>query len=275
MMLESVLVKQVTTKEELEKVFDLEREIWQDTYEPMHQMLKEDLNSILLVGAYLEGELIGFSYGDGDRSSEGVLYSHLLGIKRQYREIGVGELLKLKQKELADELGYTKCQWLFEPLEARTAYLYFTKLRAYGTAYIENREPEMGEASAIPTDRLIVEWNIQDEDHIRWDAKIDELKDSAAEIVPSSLTIVGLPVLDSEHQFDSDISYLKDAYTLAIPSSFMKIKVESPSLAEDWRYKTHTIFQTLFRQGYMIVCLIPTNEHVSHYLFVKRTLFAM
>lgn len=273
MMLESVAVKRITTKEELEKVFGLEQEIWQEVYEPMHQMLKEEINHTLLVGAYLEGELIGFSYGD--RASEGFLYSHLLGIKRQYREMGVGELLKLKQKELADELGYTKCQWLFEPLEARTAYLYFTKLRAYGTSYIENREPEMGETSAISPDRLVVEWNITDEDHLRWDAKIEELKDMALEIVPSSLTIVGLPVLDSEHQFDSAISYLKDAYTLAIPSSFMKIKVESPALAEDWRYKTRIIFQTLFQQGYMIVCLAPTNEHVSHYLFVKRTLFAM
>lgn len=273
MMLESVIVKQLKTPEELEMVFALEQEIWQDTYTPMHQMLKEDADKTLLVGAYLEDKLIGFSYGD--RTTEGILFSHLLGIKREYREIGVGELLKLKQKELADDLGYTKCQWMFEPLEARTAYLYFTKLRAYGTGYTENQRPEMGGTSAIPTDRLVVEWNITDEDYLRWDAKIDELKEEATEIAPSSLTIVGLPVLDIEHQFDRDISYLKDAYTLAIPSNFIKVKIESPSLAEDWRYKTRTVFQTLFAQGYMIVCLTQTNEHVSHYLFVKRALFAM
>jgi predicted GNAT superfamily acetyltransferase len=273
MMLESVIVKQLETFEEQEKVFELEQEIWRGTYKPMHQMLKEDTERTLVVGAYLEGKLIGFSYGD--RTEEGILYSHLLGIKREHREIGVGELIKLKQKELADNLGYTKCQWLFEPLEARPAYLYFTKLRAYGTAYIENQEPEMGGPSPIPTDRLVVEWNITDEDHVRWDAKIDELKEEAAEIVPSSFTIVGLPVLDIENQFDRNISYLKDAYTLAIPSSFIKINIESPSLAEDWRYKTRTIFQTLFQQGYMVVCLTQTNEHVSHYLFVKRALFAM
>lgn len=272
-MLETVVVKQLKAAEEMEKVFELEQEIWQDTYEPMHRMLKEDADRSLVVGAYLDGELIGFSYGD--QTEEGILFSRLLGIKREYREIGIGELLKLKQKELADELGYKKCKWLFEPLEARSAHLYFTKLRTYGIAYYEDQESEMGVPYSIPIDRLLVEWDITDEDHLRWDAKIEELMEEAAEIVPWSLTIVGLPVLDIDHNFDRNISYLKDAYTLAIPSSFLKINIESPSLAEDWRYKTRAVFQTLFQQGYMVVCLKQTNEHISHYLFVKRTLFAL
>ena len=31
------------------------------------------------------------------------------------------------------------------------------------------------------------------------------------------------------------------------------MKVESPSLAEDWRYKVRTILTTLFEQNYAIV----------------------
>lgn len=272
-MLELVMVKQLETAAEMENILELEKEIWRGPYEPMHQMLKNDAERTLVIGAYLKDELIGFCYGD--QTEDDTLSSHLLGIKREYREMGVGELLKLKQKEIAGERGYTKCKWMFEPLEAHTAHLYFTKLRAYGAAYYENREPEMGAPLDIPADRLLVEWDVVDEDHLRWDAKIDELKEEAVEIVPWSLNVVGLPVLDIEHQFDRSISYLKDAYTLAIPMNFMKINIESPSLAEDWRYKTRAVFQTLFQQGYIVVCLAQTNEHVSHYLFVKRTLFAL
>ncbi|MGM9951308.1 MAG: GNAT family N-acetyltransferase [Lysinibacillus sp.] len=272
-MLELVMVKQLETAEEMENMLELEREIWRGTYEPMHQMLKKDAERTLVIGAYLKDELIGFCYGD--QAEEGILYSHLLGIKREYREMGVGELLKLKQKELAGERGHLKCKWMFEPLEARAAHLYFTKLRAYGTAYYENREPEMEASSGISTDRMLAEWDVADDDHLRWDAKIDELQEEAGEIVPWSLNVVGLPVLDMERQFDPGISYLKDAYTIAIPMNLMKIHIESPALAEDWRYKTRAVFQTLFQQGYIIVCLAQTNEHVGHYLFVKRTLFAL
>ena len=272
-MLELVMVKQLETAAEMESIFELEKEIWQDSYGPMHQSLKDHGAHPLVVGAYLEDELIGFCYGD--QAEEGVLYSHLLGIKREYREMGIGELLKLKQKELADEQGYLKCRWMFEPLEARAAHLYFTKLRAYGTGYHENREPEMGASFGMPADRLLAEWEVADDDHLRWDAKIEELQEEAVEIVPWSLNVIGLPVLDKEQQFDRSISYLKDAYTLAIPMSLMKIGIESPALAEDWRYKTRAVFQTLFQQGYVIICLSQTNEHVSHYLFVKRALFAL
>lgn len=269
-MLESVVVKQLTTNEQFEQVLALEQEIWQQSYEPMHTALKKASSKTLVIGAYLDDQLIGFNYSE--RVSEHLLYSYLLGIKREFREVGVGELIKLKQKEIAEEWGLTKCKLLFEPLEARIAHLNLTKLRGYSTSYYENREAEIGETVVSPVDRLEVELDVADHDHLRWDAKVEELQDEVMEIVPWSLNVVGLPVLG---EFDIEVSNLKDAYTLPIPTYMAKLAIESPSLAEDWRYKTRAIFKTLFEQGYAVMQLVPTNEHVSHYLFVKRSLFAL
>ena len=277
-MLESVVVKELQTIEEIEEVRQLEQEIWASECVPVHQIVSSINNGGLVLGAYLRNELIGFTYGNaGFEDGEPYLYSHMLGIKREFRELGVGELIKHRQKEIAGEMGYVKSKWTFDPLEARNGYLNFTKLRTYSKTYLPNYYGELNDSfnKLLPSDRILVEWNINDGDYLRWDLKIEELLEEAVEIVPWSLSIVGLPILDKDQIFDRNISFIKDAYLLPVPVSFQKIKVESPSLAEDWRYKTRTIFQTLFSQGYAVVHLTQKNEHVGHYLFVKSSLFAL
>ena len=139
-----------------------------------------------------------------------------------------------------------------------------------------NYDGELNDSNkSLPSDRIVVEWNIHDGDYLRWDSKIEELIDEAVEVVPWSLNSVGLPVLDQDQAFNHNTSFLKDAYLLPVPVNFQKIKVEGPSLAEDWRYKTRTIFKTLFSQGYAVVHLTHKNEHVGYYLFVKSSLFAL
>lgn len=277
-MLESVVVKRLNTIEQIEEARQLERDIWATDCVPVHQIISIINNGGLIIGAYLDEELIGFNYShpafvDG----EVYLYSHLLGIKREFRELGVGELLKLQQKELAAELGYEKCKWTFDPLEARNGYLNFSKLRVYAQQYIANCYGELTDPfnRLLPSDRLLAEWHLNEEDFLRWDTQIEELLEDAGELVPWKLSIVGLPILDNDNSFNAEISYLKDAYLLPIPSNFQKIKIESPPLAEDWRYKTRAIFQEMFNQGFIVVYLKPENEHISQYLFVKRSLFAL
>ena len=277
-MLKSVEVKQLQTIEEIEEVRQLERAIWATECVPIHQSVSSIHNGGFVLGAYLSNELIGFNYSNaGFVNGEPYLYSHLLGIKREFRELGVGEFIKLHQKEVAAEMGYEKCKWTFDPLEARNGYLNFTKLRTYAQTYLPNYYGQLNDPfnQSLSSDRIVVEWNLNDEDYLRWDSKIEELIEEAVEIIPWSLSVVGLPMLDKEHAFDRTISFIKDAYLLPVPVSFQKIKIESPPLAEDWRYKTRTIFQALFSQGYTVVYLTPKNEHVNHYLFVKRSLFAL
>ena len=277
-MLESVVVKELQTIEEIEEVRQLEREIWASECVPVHQIVSSINNGGLVLGAYLKNELIGFNYGNaGFGEGEPYLYSHMLGIKREFRELGVGELIKHRQKEIAEEMGYAKSKWTFDPLEARSGYLNFTKLRTYSKTYLPNYYGQLEDPfnKLLPSDRILVEWNINDGDYLRWDSKIEELKEEALEIIPWSLNLVGLPMLDKDYVFDRHLSFIKDAYLLPVPLSFQKIKVESPALAEDWRYKTRTIFQALFSQGYAVVHLTQKNEHVAHYLFVKSSLFAL
>lgn len=277
-MLKSVVVKELTTLEQIEEARELEYMIWATERIPAHQTIAFSRNGGFVIGAYLGEELIGFNYScPGFVDGEVYLYSHLLGVKREYREQGVGELIKMFQKEIAIERGYTKCKWLFDPLEARNAYLNFSKLGVFSDTYIANCYGELEDPfnRLLPTDRVFVEWQLVDNDYLRWNAKVEELFEEAQPILEWSLNVADLPVLDPQEAFRKDKTYAESAYLLPTPYYFQKIKIENPTLAEDWRYKTRETLQTLFAQGYLIIHLAKDNAHVNQYLLVKRSLFAL
>ena len=252
--------------------------IWAVGSIPVHQTIATMRNGGIVLGAYLNDELIGFNYScPGYMDEQVYLYSHMLGVKRTYREQGVGELMKIFLKDIASDLGYRNCRWTFDPLEARSGFLNFSKLRGHSDTYIPNCYGELEDPfnRALPTDRLCVEWQLVDNDYLRWDSKVEELLDEAMPIVNWSLNTVGLPMLDEEKKFQANEALTRDAYTLPIPAIFQKIKVESPALADDWRYKTRHILQAMFEQGYKIIHLSKENAHVCKYLLVKRSLFAL
>ena len=277
-MLEEIVVKKLQTIEQFQEMQQLEQDIWNRASISVTQLIAVSNNGGIVLGAYKDTELVGINYAfPAFQNGETYLYSLILGVKRKYREKGIGELLKIHLKEYALENGYDKCLWVFDPLESRNAYLNFTKLRAYAYQYIPNFYGELEDPFSInlPTDRLFICWYLNDSDYLRWDEQMDELMESAEEIVPWQKTIAGLPMLDAENQFDVNLSYINDSYLLAVPTNFQKLKVESSALAEDWRYKTRTIILTMFSQGYAIAKLVRKDNHVNMYVFVKKSLLAI
>ncbi|MCT6925977.1 GNAT family N-acetyltransferase [Metasolibacillus sp.] len=276
-MLESVQIKQVEALEELEQIRQLEQAICGEAT-PIYQLTAYMQNGGFILGAYIEAQLIGFNYSyAGFADEEYYLYSHLTAVARDYREQGVAELLKLYQKDIARAYGYKKCKWIIDPLEAIHGQGSFTKLRGYTSTYKKDVQGPLQESynSKIPSDRLVVERLLNDDDIARWDAQIEELLEGAQELVEWSYTVDGLPMLNKQAPFDATLNYYSDAYLVPIPQYFSKIKIENLALAEDWRYKTRTIFETLFKQGYAIVHLVKGQEPMHFYLFVKKSLFAL
>lgn len=274
-MLEQVCIKKLTTSSELGEVQRLNAGIWGSQAIPSHQLLATVHNGGLILGAYLEGRLIGFNYCFvGFNEGQIYLHSHMIGVEKSYREQGIGELLKHAQQEYAKENHFKLVQWLFDPLESRMANLSFSKLNAvshhYENDYYGSLEDDFNEE--LPSDRIGVEWWVV---RNQVDDCLDELEEEAAEIVPWSLTVTGLPVLDAESTFQANQSFYKDAYFLAIPQHLQKMKIESPKLAEDWRYKVRAILTTLFAQGYAIVRVSKQKEYVHFYLLVRRSLLAL
>ena len=88
------------------------------------------------------------------------LHSHMLGVLAEYRNQGVGRMLKLRQREDALERGIGLVEWTFDPLELKNAFFNMERLGAIVRRYVENQygtttSPLHG---GLPTDRCVAEW---------------------------------------------------------------------------------------------------------------------
>ena len=88
------------------------------------------------------------------------LHSHMLGVLSDYRNAGVGRMLKSAQREDALARGIRLIEWSFDPFEAKNAYFNLELLGAIVRTYVPNMygisaSPLHGD---LPTDRCIAEW---------------------------------------------------------------------------------------------------------------------
>ena len=111
--------------------------------------------------------IVGFLFSlpgvkSGDEEPRPYLHSHMLAVKENYRNRGLGTRLKLEQRLEALSRGIQHIEWTFDPLEIKNAFLNICKLGAIIRAY----EVDFYGASSsrlqggLPTDRLVAEWEL-------------------------------------------------------------------------------------------------------------------
>ena len=114
------------------------------------------------MGAFDSGRMVGFLLAiPGLKPGGGTyMHSHMLGVLADYRNKGVGRMLKLKQREDAMQRGIKLVEWTFDPLELKNAFFNMERLGAIVRRYVENQygtttSPLHG---GLPTDRCVAEW---------------------------------------------------------------------------------------------------------------------
>ncbi|NRG48364.1 GNAT family N-acetyltransferase [Bacillus sp. CRN 9] len=261
-------VKSLTTIEDMKVVQKLEAEVWEMEPIPIHQTITAVKNGGIMLGAFYNGELVGFSYGfPGFDRGKSFLCSHMLGIHKNHRDKGIGALLKEAQKEEAIRLGYELIRWTFDPLQSRNGYLNLSKLKGICNDYAVNCYGEMedGINKGLPSDRFNIEWWIRSQ-HVN-----DNLHNYSEPVRPFrwELTEEGFPILtnidgDMRNIVDSD-----DVVSIPIPLQFNELKVANPALALQWRKNTRAIFQTFFSKGYTAFSMTKENE-IIYMNLIKR-----
>lgn len=258
-------IRELHTNEEMKLVQKLDDTVWKGDSIPTHQTITAIKNGGIMVGAFLQEELVGFSYSfAGFLNGKSYLCSHSMGIHPDHRNKGIGSRLKAAQKKAAQEMGYHLITWTYDPLETRNGYLNLSKLRAICSTYEENCYGELDDGlnSGLPTDRFKVEWWINSE-HVNGEPlNVPDAK----HMFSWTLTDNGLPALAN-----IDFTLHNEPVLVPVPANFQALKSQDSGLALDWRMKTRDIFQTLFGQGYTAVLLRKTSkEPVHYYVLVKK-----
>lgn len=165
----SITIRKCEALDEMRACFALQKEVWKFTdaeLVPVRMFVVATKIGGQVMGAFDGPEMIGFALAiPGMRAGHCYLHSHMLAVRQQYRNSGLGRRLKLFQREDALARGFELMEWTFDPLEIKNAYLNIEKLGAIARRYNVNQygitsSPLQG---GLPSDRLVAEWWIKSE----------------------------------------------------------------------------------------------------------------
>jgi predicted GNAT superfamily acetyltransferase len=161
---DSVVIRRCQGLEELRACVALQKEVWNFTdadLVPLRMFVVAEKIGGQVMGAFEGQQMVGFALSlPGSRSGHTYLHSHMLAVRKDHRNSGLGRRLKLLQREDALVRGIELIEWTFDPLEIKNAYLNIEKLGAIARRYNINQygitsSPLQG---GLPSDRLIAEW---------------------------------------------------------------------------------------------------------------------
>ena len=122
---EKILIRTADVSSDFETCVDLQQAIWGystiDTVpEQMFVVAKKTGGQVLLA---LDAEsAVGFALTFvGWKEGRLYLHSHMVGVRPEYQDRGVGRLLKVAQREDALSRGIDLIEWTFDPLQLKNA----------------------------------------------------------------------------------------------------------------------------------------------------------
>lgn len=243
-------IRAVSGPEELRACEDLQVEVWgysEREVVPKNELLAAVRSGGSLLGAFEGATLVGFAYGmAGWDGAEAYLSSRLLAVRESSRSRGLGERLKLAQRDDARRIGYAKIRWTQDPLQAANARLNFAKLgataRSYKLDYYGSTSSPLH--GSLPTDRLELEWDLS-KDTTATSGALPRLTGSEVLLLDRS---------DDERPRPIPRELAADAKALLvrIPRAFPALLAADKELALAWRLATRRAFQEAFAAGFAI-----------------------
>jgi predicted GNAT superfamily acetyltransferase len=263
------VIKVLESPDDMTAVEALQRAVWpgsETDVVPAHMLITAVHNGGLLVGAFVNEQLVGFVFGfpgieftpDGPRPKH---CSHMMGIHPAQRDAGIGFALKRAQWQMVRHQGLDHITWTYDPLLSRNAYLNIAKLGAVCNTYRRSEYGDMrdGLNAGLPSDRFLVDWWINTRrvdrrlsKRARRPLKLDDFSKAELQPLYSLQLQTGQLPRPPEHFLPLD-----DNLTLAeIPSDFSMLKDADFALARDWRFFTREVFETAFTAGYIVTDFI-------------------
>lgn len=273
------VIKLLESPEDMTLVEELQRAVWpgsETDVVPAHIFITAVHNGGLMLGAFVDHQLVGFVFGfpglestpDGPRPKH---CSHMMGILPGHRDSGTGFALKRAQWQMVRHQGLDHITWTYDPLLSRNARLNISKLGAVCNTYRRAEYGEMrdGLNAGLPSDRFQVDWWINTRrvqtrlgKRPRRPLKLDHFSKAELQPLYTPLTMDRNLIRPPEH-----FAALDGPLLLAeIPSDFNAVKETDFALARDWRFFSREVFETAFAAGYIVTDFVHEEGHSFYVL---------
>jgi len=157
-----ISVRHVSTLAEYEECVRMQLVTWgEDLATPSGLFVVARETGGQTLGAFAGEKMVGFTLGlAGFHDGKSIIHSHMTAVLSEYRDRGIGRMLKLAQRNDALARGIHLVAWTFDPLELKNAHFNINRLGAVVKRYIPNCYgiTESPLHAGLPTDRLMAEW---------------------------------------------------------------------------------------------------------------------
>jgi predicted GNAT superfamily acetyltransferase len=270
-------IRDLTTLDDCRGVVDLQVAVWGHDMEtvPAGVLLVSAKRGGILIGAEEDGRLLGFVWSmpglsGGVRSH----WSHMLAVLPEFRGRGLGEALKLEQRERALAQDADLVEWTFDPLQAANAHLNFVRLGAVAREYLVDVYGSLSGPlhRGTPTDRLIAEWWIR-RPHV--ERRLDSR--SVPEVGPGADVNKWPRVIETSQSGAWSVAGPVDesadtrCVRIPVPPRFGQMQQDATDLALAWRLAARRAFHTYLGRGYRAVdFMLDRDTGGGEYLLAER-----
>lgn len=243
----AIQIRPLRSQDECHAAEALQRDVWgKDFVDVVPATLLHVVDYVggLAAGAFdASGTMLGFLFGvNGVRDGRLVHWSHMLGVRDEARNLGIGRKLKEFQRDTLRSIGVTRIFWTFDPLMSKNAYFNLNRLGASVVEYV----PDMYGSTTSPlhlglaTDRLVVSLETSSNGN------------QTASLAPSP----GVPMLTAFPKLTDLTMSIGDRFPetalIEVPGNVLDVVARSNATARIWRLSVRDHFQWALRNGYSV-----------------------
>ena len=260
-------VHALCSEAEYEACILLQLEIWgDDVRETVPSAILQVTQKVggVAAGAFeFDGTLAGFVFGlTGIVNGKPAHWSHLLAVRPDRRDRGIGRLLKYYQRDYLRKIGVNTIYWTFDPMESRNAHLNLNRLGAEVVEYVPHMYGETASARTdlgIGTDQFIVRWDF---DSAAGPKSAPDIEGAVILTAPTGDN-AATPALPAHPEGSTVL--------VEIPGDIQKVKLELPDLAAAYREYTRLAFRHYLGLAYEVRGFVPGNRGGNSFYVLEPT----
>lgn len=268
-------IRPMWTLADLQACVRLQEEVWGQGFSevaPVSLMKASQRLSGLVGGAVDEsGQVVGFVFGlTGIEAGRPVHWSHMLAVRSDLRDGGLGRRLKAWQRERCLEMDVRRMYWTFDPLVSQNAWLNLGRLGVVVREYVESMYGVSDSPlhEGLGTDRFVALWLLDD------DRVVNRMGDRGA---PSPVwgDVSDLPQAFGVVEDDGTVRpgaacpsvwEQGSAVLVPMPADIHHMKARDPRLAAAWRAATREALAPPLSRGWEVRELVRATEALSCYV---------
>lgn len=264
---DKIVIRRLPGIEECKPCVELQREVWGRDFAdvvPANVMMACQRVGGLTAGAFdPAGRLLAFVVSlAGFRGHRLAHWSNMMVVKAGCQNLGIGQRLKMFQRQYCLDHGVETLYWSVDPLIARNAHLNFNRLGVDVDEYVFDlygTETHSELHSGLGTDRFIMAWHI---DSPRVKEIVETGRAPYADAQHAGARVVNAAVENAGGQLRPAVDELPllPVVRVEIPNDILAVKKADLAVGQAWRETTRTVLTHYLDAGYRVTTFYRDTE---------------